>query len=271
MQKLGIIGCGNMGGAIAQSLPDGAVVYDSDQQKMEVLTRFPGIEAASSLEDLLDRSQRVLLAVKPQILPSLYPILRKHNSSEKAWISIAAGVPLAVLAEELGSDQVVRFMPNIAASQKAAVTAYAAHPNCWAENLAYARDIAHSFGQAFHLNESQFSAFIGISGSAIAFILQFCHALSMGGVREGIPYPQALEIVSATMNSTNALLSTSKQHPVALATMVCSAGGTTIEGMQALCEGAFDAVVMQAVKSSCSKSKAMEERALLGREITGKR
>jgi pyrroline-5-carboxylate reductase len=41
--------------------------------------------------------------------------------------------------------------------------------------------------------------------------------------------------------------------------------------MQALCEGAFDAVVMQAVEASCSKSKAMEERALLGREITGKR
>jgi pyrroline-5-carboxylate reductase len=83
MQKLGIIGCGNMGGAIAQSLPDGAVVYDSDQQKMEVLTRFPGIEAASSLEDLLDRSQRVLLAVKPQILPSLYPILRNTTAVKK--------------------------------------------------------------------------------------------------------------------------------------------------------------------------------------------
>lgn len=271
MQKLGIIGCGNMGGAIAQSLTDGAIVYDSDTQKVDTLTRFAHIEAASSLQELLDKAQCILLAVKPQVLPSLYPILRQHNSSRKHWISIAAGVPLAVLEKELQTEQVVRFMPNIAASEKAAVTAYAGHQKCSAEHLAYAQNIAQSFGQAFLLNENQFSAFIGISGSAIAFMLQFCHALSMGGVREGIAYPQALQIVSATMNSTNALLSSSKQHPVALATMVCSAGGTTIEGMQTLAEGAFDAVVMQAVEASSEKSREMEAKAMQVRETTEKR
>lgn len=271
MQKLGIIGCGNMGGAIARSLPGKAIVYDSDPRKVEDLKKLADIEAASSLEDLLAKVECILLAVKPQILPSLYPLLRKQQSNKKAWISIAAGVPLSVLAKELESEEVVRFMPNIAASQKAAVTAYAAHQNCSEEHIAYARSIAQSFGQAFALNEHQFSAFIGISGSAIAFMLQFCHALSMGGVKGGIPYSQALEIVSATMNSTNALLSSSKSHPVELATMVCSAGGTTIEGMQALSEGAFDAVVMHAVHASCEKSKAMEDRALLAQEISEKR
>ena len=187
MQKLGIIGCGNMGGAIAQSLPDGVVVYDSDQQKMEALTRFAGIEAASSLEDLLDRSQRVLLAVKPQILPSLYPMLRKHNSSEKAWISIAAGVPLAVLAEELGSDQVVRFMPNIAASQKAAVTAYAAHPNCSTENLVSARKSLSLSDKLFIFKKSVLAH--RHRGSAIAFCCNSARRSAMGAREEHSPIP----------------------------------------------------------------------------------
>ncbi len=271
MQKLGIIGCGNMGAAIAQSLADGAIIYDNDRQKMEELTQSGRIDAASSLESLLDAADCVLIAVKPQVLPSLYPILRAHGKQNRTWISIAAGVPISVLAHELASEQVVRFMPNIAASRKKAVTAYAAHQNCSKEHLAYARSVAQSFGQAFLLHENQFSAFIGISGSAIAFMLQFCHALSMGGVCEGIAYQQALEIVAATMNSTTALLSGTQQNPVALATMVCSAGGTTIEGMHALSEGAFDAVVMQAVRASSRKSKTMEERAMTERDHTEKR
>lgn len=271
MQKLGIIGCGNMGGAIAQSLSEGAFVYDSDKQKVDALVQFEHIEAAESLEDLFGKTDCILLAVKPQVLPSLYPELRKYNSSQKNWISIAAGVPLEVLEQELETTQIVRFMPNIAASQKAAATAYAAHQNCSAEHIQYAQSIAQSFGKAFPINEKLFSAFIGISGSAIAFMLQFCHALSMGGVQEGIAYPQALKIVAATMESTTALLASTAEHPVALATMVCSAGGTTIEGMQTLAEGAFDAVVMQAVEASAEKSREMEERALLLRDTTQKR
>jgi pyrroline-5-carboxylate reductase len=112
------------------------------------------------------------------------------------------------------------------------------------------------------LEEHLFDGFIGISSSAIAFMLDFVHALSMGGVAEGIPYAKALEIVAATMGSTTALLASSACHPIALVSSVCSAGGTTIEGMEALADGAFEATVMAAVRASAEKNRTLEATAL---------
>lgn len=260
MHTLGIIGCGTMGSAIARSLEDTALVFDNDHEKALALASSK-LRVADSMEQLLTSCTAILIAVKPQVLPSLYPLFRAHDSSSKLWVSIAAGVPLSVLSEQLGTQKVVRFMPNIAAAQRAAVTAYAAHPGCPDADRAYAAKVAGSFGKAFPLDENQFSAFIGISGSAIAFMLQFCHALAMGGVLEGIPYQQALQIVNATMQSTIALLDNGASHPAALATSVCSAGGTTIEGMRTLMEEGFDGIVMKAVAATSGKSRILEEKA----------
>ncbi|NBK23332.1 MAG: pyrroline-5-carboxylate reductase, partial [Spirochaetia bacterium] len=96
---------------------------------------------------------------------------------------------------------------------------------------------------------------------AIAYVFQFFHALAMGGVKEGIPYPQSLAISRDTCLSAAALQKKDHANPVALATMVCSAGGTTIEGMQALAEGSFDATVMAAVSASSAKFRLLEEKA----------
>lgn len=262
MKHIGIIGCGNMGGAIAEALQDSGLwsvsVYDNDRDRLASFCEEHGCSAKATLAELISNSPLTLIAVKPQILPSLYPELKKNSSKETGWISIAAGVSLEVLSSELGSTHVVRFMPNIAAQQKKAVTAVASHKECPPDLAAEALGIAQTFGSAFSLPESQFAAFIGISGSAIAFVFQFLHALAMGGVQEGIPYPMALAIANDTAISATTLLEASGKNPVELATMVCSAGGTTIEGMKALAEGKLDATIMQAVSAAAGKSRTLE-------------
>ncbi len=262
MEKLGIIGCGNMGGAIAQSVQTEVVLFDNDLAKAAALADTAShITSSGSMEELFSQCDTIMIAVKPQILASLYPTFKKLGSAKKHWISIAAGVPLSVLSKNLGTDEVVRFMPNIAAQQKQAVTAVAKQAGCSDSHLSFALEVAKSFGSAFELPESQFSAFIGISGSGIAYVFAFVHALAMGGVVEGIPYPQAAQIATDTLNSATSLLKASGANPIDLATKVCSAGGTTIDGMQSLAEGAFEAVVMQAVEAAAEKSKALEAKA----------
>lgn len=262
MQQLGIIGCGNMGFSIARSLKEPVLVYDSDRSKVEALVKLGNATAADTLEELIHSSTCILLAVKPQVLPSLYETLRNNKSADKQWISIAAGIPLSVLCEALKTNEVVRFMPNLAAQMQASVTAYAPAEGCSEELCTYARSVAESFGSAFRLPESQFSAFIGISGSAIAYVLQFFHALAMGGVSQGIPYADAVKIAIDTTNSAVALAKQSKVHPIELASAVCSAGGTTIKGMQALAKGSFDAVVGSAVEAAAEQSRHLEMQAM---------
>lgn len=262
MKKIGIIGAGNMGGAIAQALSsekDWQVsIFDTDKSKLGAIT---GCTIAKSMEDLVQDEDLLLLAVKPQVLPSLYPLLRKAGSRQKRWISIAAGVNLETLTENLGTEEVVRYMPNLAAQVRQSVTAVTPSLKASATLKETALVIAELFGSAFILPEDQIAAFTGISGSAIAYVFQFFHALAMGGVKEGLPYPQALAIARDTCLSAAALQKKENANPVALATMVCSAGGTTIEGMQALAEGSFDATVMAAVSAASAKFRLLEEKA----------
>nr|WP_321298467.1 pyrroline-5-carboxylate reductase [uncultured Sphaerochaeta sp.] len=258
MNTLGIIGCGAMGSAIARSLEGAVYLYDSDLEKARSLASEGKRTQLASLQELMQKSDCLLIAVKPQILATLYGQLRELGSADKNWISIAAGVSLDTLTEKLGTDEVVRFMPNIAAQMQASVTAVAPSQRCSKEHISYAQHVAQSFGSAFILPESQFGAFIGISGSAIAFILQFYHALAMGGVQQGIAYPTALHIAVETAKSAASLVADTGRNPVELATTVCSAGGTTIEGMLALAEGGFDATVMQAVRKASEKSSKLE-------------
>ncbi len=263
MKKITFLGCGNMGAAIATALADkgnfAITLFDKDKDKADELASLINAKSSETAEEALKDASYILIAVKPQILPSLYPLLRKHN--DKKIISIAAGVPLEVLEREIGAKDIVRFMPNIAAKCKRAVTAVAFKTDSSKEFEAEALEIASAFGSAFPLEENLFPAFIGISGSAIAYVFEFIHALAMGGCEAGIPYNQSVEIARDTLLSACALQEQSKENPVALMTKVCSAAGTTIKGMHALSAGAFDDTVINAVMEACKKSIELEKSA----------
>jgi len=263
MKTISFIGCGNMGSAIAEALRKSGeyeiTAYDKDEGKAKALADKLGISLASTLEDALSKSETILIAVKPQVLPSIYAPLSKH--CEKSFISIAAGVPLSVLKKKIGSKDIVRFMPNIAAKARAAVTAVASLESCSESFKAEAFSIAKSFGSAFPLDESLFPAFIGISGSAIAYAFEFMHAVAMGGVDAGIPYDKAVEIVRDTMVSAAMLQKEGNENPVKLMAAVCSAAGTTIKGMGALYSSGFDASLMKAVNEAAEKSIMLENKA----------
>ena len=256
MIKIGFLGCGNMGGSIANAINNDYEVYvfDKDQAKAKAISN---VTVFSSESELLEKSDIIILAVKPQILPSLYPLLSEFST--KKYISIAAGVPLEVLERKINCKNIVRFMPNIAAKSKAAVTAIAATENADKEFIQTAFDIATHFGSAFMLDENLFPAFIGISGSAIAYVFEFIHALAMGGTDQGISYNESVKIATDTLQSAVALLKDSKEKPVELMSKVCSAKGTTIKGMNELYSNGFDNAVIKAVISASEKSQELEK------------
>ncbi len=257
---ISVIGCGNMGGAIASALRDSGKytlhVYDSDKSKAEK----KGFTCTASLEEAIKAADIVILAVKPQVVTALYDTLSEYN--DKSYISILAGVPLEVLEYKIDADNIARFMPNLAAGARQAVTAIALSKSADESFSKAAFEIASAFGSAFLLDEALFPAFIGLSGSGIAFAMQFIHAMSMAGVEEGLPYPEALAIAADTMLSACSLLKQTKANPVELASRVCSAGGTTIKGMNALSANSFDHAVIEAVKAASLRSRELEHIAL---------
>ena len=263
MARISVIGAGNMGGAFAEALSKrkdiSLCIYDSCRPCAE---KIAGTKANVTVLDSMDQargSDVVVIAVKPQVLPQIYDQLSALKPG--FFISIAAGVTLEKLTKNLSSEKVVRFMPNIAAKIGHAVTAVAYSPALSSDERKMAMDIALSVGTAFELEESLFSAFIGISGSGIAYMFEMMHQMAMGGVRQGIPYPKALSIVADTMLSAANLQKETGKNAVELEAMVCSAKGTTIEGVAALTEGGFGAALINAVTAAARKSEELEKKA----------
>ena len=263
MARISVIGAGNMGGAFAEALSKrkdiSLCINDSCRPCAE---KIAGTKANVTVLDSMDQargSDVVVIAVKPQVLPQIYDQLSALKPG--FFISIAAGVTLEKLTKNLTSEKVVRFMPNIAAKIGHAVTAVAYSPALSSDERKMAMDIALSVGTAFELEESLFSAFIGISGSGIAYMFEMMHQMAMGGVRQGIPYPKALSIVADTMLSAANLQKETGKNAVELEAMVCSAKGTTIEGVAALTEGGFGAALINAVTAAARKSEELEKKA----------
>ena len=259
--KVSVIGAGNMGGAFSEALSrlEGIdlCVYDSHLPSAQRMAQGQAITVLSSMKEAAG-SHIVIIAVKPQVLPSIWKDLAALKPD--FFISIAAGVTIAKLTENLGTDKVVRFMPNIAAKIGYAVTAVAYSKALDEASRKDAMEVAESVGTAFELEEHLFSAFIGISGSGIAYMFELMHQMAMGGVREGIPYLKALSIVADTMVSAAKLQKETGRNAIDLETMVCSAKGTTIEGVAALSEGGFASAVINAVSAAARKSEELEKR-----------
>ena len=251
-----------MGGAIASALCENSCyevsVYSTGKGASEFVKQHDSAFLRTSLEQLLENSEVVILAVKPQILPSLYEALKPYGKAKK-WISLAAGVSLKTLSDQLGSTDVIRFMPNVAAKVKSSVTAVAAHEKADKEFVSQAYGIASSFGSAFFLEEKLFSSFIGVSASAIAYVFQFVHALGLGGCNEGIAYGKAVEMVCDTMKGAVDLIQKTGRNAVDLEASVCSAGGTTVEGVKVLEESGFNGIVIDAVLAAAKKARDLEK------------
>jgi pyrroline-5-carboxylate reductase len=74
----------------------------------------------------------------------------------------------------------------------------------------------------------------GLSGSGPGYIAMVVESLTAGGVAAGLPEPLALALAKETLAGTAALLEQSGDHPAEIRRRVCSPGGTTLAGLEAM-------------------------------------
>lgn len=263
MQSIGIIGFGNMGEALGAGLK---ARYGSEL-KLGVLEKFPpsadkaqalGAVIFQSLEVLARESEILIVAIKPQDIPGLLVELKPLIRPVHTVISLAAGLKTSYFQEALGTQQVVRYMPNLAAKAGKSLVGVAFGVGLEESRGTRALEIATALGKGSLVPEKLMGAVTGISGSGIAFVFEFIHALALGGVREGLPYPQALDFALSTVEGAAALVRSTGEHPVALCSKVISPAGTTIEGLRALKDHAMDIGVMEAVSAASRRANELE-------------
>lgn len=260
--SVGIIGYGNMGEALAlglirKKLTSAIHILETHPASREKAAKNRKLTVQPSVEALCAASPIIVIAIKPQDIPRLVGQL-KPLVAGKGVISMAAGLTTDWFQKELATTEVVRFMPNLAAKVGKALVGVSPGTGCSATFAEQAVAVAAAAGQAAVIPEKLMAAITGLSGSGLAFVFHFIHALAMGGVREGFPYPQALAHALETVEGAVALLKESGEHPIAFESKVCSPAGTTIEGIRALEKGGLTETVMEAVSAAARRAQELE-------------
>jgi pyrroline-5-carboxylate reductase len=261
MNTIGIIGFGNMGTALYKGLASAQsdytiVVADCAAHKAELAHKKYKLKTVDTKE-LVARADIVVIAVKPQELTGLVAEI-KQISKNKRFISIVAGKRIDYFTKELATAQVIRFMPNLAAVKSLSAVGISFGIKVKKEFREHALSIAGAIGVPYAITEELMPAVTGLSGSGIAYVFAFIHALALGGVHAGFKYEDALAITLTTVEGAAALLKDSGQHPIEALSKVISPSGTTIQGIKALEELGFTSAVMNAVTKAAERAKDFE-------------
>ncbi len=260
MKRIGIVGFGVMGEAFAAGLrkkmPDMALVaYDVKREAVERSGGRLGVQAARDVAETF-ACDLTLLCVKPQDFAALANEVRAVSRGRRV-ISILAGRKVQTIAEGLATENVARFMPNIAALKGMSMVGISLHAGADERMRRDSIAVAEAVGTPLEIPEKLMSAMTGVSGSGLAYVFEFAHAMALGGVAAGFDFRTSLAVAIAALRSGASLLEDGA-HPMDLVSRVTSAGGTTIQGIRALEKGGFTAAVMAAVEAAAHKATEME-------------
>lgn len=260
-KKIGFIGCGNMAKAMITSIikaelvaPQSVFASDGYQPGLDDAKTRLGINTTMDNKEVVKSSDVIFLAVKPNIydavMQEIAPLVDR-----KLIVSIAPGKTLAYLENGLGKDtKILRTMPNTPAMVGEGVTAICPNNNVTKEDQEVLETIIGTFGTVERIDEKLFDAVVAVSGSSPAYVFMFIEAMADAAVLQGMARDKAYRFAAqAVLGSAKMVLDTNK-YPGALKDMVCSPGGTTIEGVAVLEEKGMRSAVIQAMNAVYYKS-----------------
>ena len=265
MAKIGFIGMGNMGTAILRGLlktfaPEDILFSSGHEEKMERISAETGVPHAASNAECARQVKYLVLAVKPQMLPKVFAEIKDTVTREQVIISIAAGYTISDLTEGLGGNvRVIRTMPNTPAMVGEGMTSISYDDSLFdEEEKKTAEGFFTALGKLERIDEKLMDVAASASGCSPAYVYMFIEALADGCVKNGLPRQTAYRMAAqAVLGSAKMVLETGK-HPGELKDMVCSPGGTTIEGVAALEEMGFRSAVIKACDANFQKNKMLK-------------
>lgn len=265
MYSFGFIGCGSMGGTLALAVAKArkeTAVSDSCAETAEKIGTACGAAVVRN-SDIAKNSRFIVLGVKPHILPAVVeeiaPVL-KERGDRFTVISMAAGVSTEKIKALFGFDlPIIRIMPNTPAAVGEGMIVYSANALVTQEEKTEFEAAFTPAGDIEPIAEELIDAATGISGCGPAFVYMFIEALADGGVRCGLPRSLAQKLAAKTVSGSAQMVMQTKKHPGELKDAVCSPGGSTIEGVQALEKNAFRGTVAEAVSAAFERTKKLSK------------
>lgn len=252
-KKIGIIGFGNMGAAIAKGLKDKYRIYVFDKDREKIKDAL-GLKVADSIRDLAVNVRVIILAVKPQDFETVLNEI-KGLIDRKLIISIAAGIRTTDIEKYLGDIRVVRVMPNLPAKIKEGMICLYKGKYATGEDVSLTEEIFSHLGKILALDsEDMLNAATAVSGSGPGFLYDLIENKSMEEIKEftikffipsltasasnlGFTPQQAKLLAETTAKGSIVYLEREKLSPSQAKAQVVSKKGTTEAGLEVLQRG----------------------------------
>lgn len=241
--RIGVIGAGNMAGALVRGWGGPVLVYDPLEDAASALAADVGGEVAASNAEVAERADLVVLCHKPGQLEAV----AAETGTARAVASILGGTAVADVERAYPGAAVYRFMPNVAAEVRRAVFCYVPGGRAAAGPEAEVLELFGRLGTVVPVAEPLMDAATALMGCGPAFYALVVEALVDAGVRHGLPPDSASLMAVETMAGTAAVLEARERDARDLRRRVTSPGGSTARGLAALERGGVRAAFADAV------------------------
>lgn len=262
--KVGFIGCGNMGGALAKAVSKSdlceVLLTDVDTEKANNLAEAVNGKVVS-LEEIATTAKYIFLGVKPQMMAELISSIvgfLKSREDRFILVTMAAGIKISRFNEMLDAKMpMIRIMPNTPVAVGEGMILYSLCRAITKEEEQEFLQMLKFSGQLDKINEELIDAGCSISGCGPAFVYMFAESMAKAGEDMGLEGEKAIKFAAQTLLGAAKLMLTSGKTPETLRIEVCSPKGSTIEGVTSLQNSDFDKTVNDALKASYRRTKEL--------------
>ena len=262
-QHIAFIGGGNMASAIIGGLirqgtkPEQITVVEPFAETAAKLQLDFGITALPAAGPDLAQAQLVVWAVKPQMFNEAAVPVMPHTRGA-LHLSVAAGIRTDSICRWVGTDRVVRCMPNTPALVGQGITGLFPCPSVTPADKALVEQVIGTTGQYLWVQEeSHLDAVTALSGSGPAYVFYFLEAMTEAGAGMGLSAEQAYQLAVATFSGAASLAAASTESPEVLRQRVTSKGGTTYAAITAMEAAGIKASFVNAMQAAEQRAREL--------------
>ena len=261
MEKLAIIGTGNLRSSMAQGLTQSGLYKPAEitltRRRLELISEFKeqGFNITSDNLEAVKNSSVIILAVEPQQINGvLGEIASSLVKGKHLLISVVTGVSIKQITQKLNKDlDIVRAMPNTAIAIRQSMTCIATESNN-KEAISKTIEIFDTVGKSMVIHEELMGSATALAACGLAFFMRAIRAASQGGVEIGFHADKALAIAAQTAKGAASLLLENKRHPEYEIDKVTTPRGVTISGLNQMEHDGFSSAMIKGIVTAAEKS-----------------
>ncbi len=253
-KALAFIGMGFMGKALAKGAVAAKAIDKASLAYYTPRENDSELKKLSHLEEVLAYPV-IMLAVKPQVLPSVLASL-KGKLDKQLIISVAAGITTQQIKNLSACPNIARVMPNTASEIKKGLSLLC-FEGCDESQKDFVRKFLKGVGKVLEIDEARFDSATPLSGSGPAYLFYLAEAMLESALEEGFSQDESLLMVKQTLYGAAKLLRKSSESPQELRRQVSSKKGITEVVTKSFDEKEIKKHIKEAIQKGRLKAREM--------------